>query len=116
VVVHFVEVALLAELVPCVLGLFSHDASLVQFGTEMVDLLLELLVTDVNIGHIGGNDCLALFVQFIILLLKNFERLGHLVLDEVVAEKVVHHLETLDRLTLDFNFLFGFLYFLEVLF
>lgn len=53
VVVHFVEVALLAELVPCVLGLFSHDASLVQFGTEMVDLLLELLVTDVNIGNIG---------------------------------------------------------------
>jgi hypothetical protein len=115
-VVHFVEVTLLSEFVPSVLGLLGHDARLVELGTEMVNLLLELLIADVDVRHIGGYDRLPFLVQFIILLLENFERLCHLVLDEIVAEKVVHHFETLDRLTLDFNYLFGFLYFLEVLF
>ena len=50
-VVHAVEVALLAELVPGALGLLRYDAHLVQLLLEGHDAFIQVLVPDIYVGN-----------------------------------------------------------------
>ena len=49
-VVHAVEVALLAELVPGALGLLRDDAHLVELLLQGHDAFVQILVPDVDVG------------------------------------------------------------------
>ena len=50
-VVHAMEVALLAELVPGPLGFFGYDPHLVELLLESYDALIEILVPHIDIRY-----------------------------------------------------------------
>ena len=93
-VVHLVEVALLAELVPRPLRRRRDLLHLLDLGAHVLELVVELLVAQVDVGHrphVAGGQ-LALRLHPVPLALEHVERLAHLHLEQHVADEVVEHL------------------------
>ena len=93
-VVHLVEVALLAELVPRPLRRRRDLLHLLDLGAHVLELVVELLVAQVDVGHRPhvARRQLALRLHPVPLALEHVERLAHLHLEQHVADEVVEHL------------------------
>jgi hypothetical protein len=95
-VVHLVEVALLAELVPRPLRRRRDLLHLLDLGAHVLELVVELLVAQVDVGHRPhvARAQLALRLHPVPLALEHVERLAHLHLEQHVADEVVEHLRS----------------------
>mmetsp|Transcript_5850 Transcript_5850/g.15531 ORF Transcript_5850/g.15531 Transcript_5850/m.15531 type:complete len:379 (-) Transcript_5850:2-1138(-) len=93
-VVHPVEVALLAELVPRVLGGRGHRPRLLHLLAQHGHLFEEASVLHEAVGHAGHGPVpqLPVLLQLVPLCLEGFQGALHAVLDQEVADEVVDHL------------------------
>mmetsp|Transcript_21570 Transcript_21570/g.61298 ORF Transcript_21570/g.61298 Transcript_21570/m.61298 type:complete len:379 (+) Transcript_21570:825-1961(+) len=96
-VVHPVEVALLAELVPRVLGGRGHRPRLLHLLAQHGHLFEEASVLHEAVGHAGHRTVPQppVLLQLVPLRLKHLQGALHAVLDQEVADEVVDHLRPL---------------------